>query len=138
MKTPTIFLVKQANFTSLKYNNRWLVLPALLIIFIFSNCKKQDAPGSDIAVSNNGLKATGTVVTIPSLSDSQLGLDCFNNTWFNNYGNYGSSYKAYYYGDQTRTQQQSFWITAEETETQIDAYNVNPTQANKKQYPIPF
>ena len=103
----------------------------LLPVLFLAGCKKDNEAKGTTVPQKTGMYGAKSLGVIPVLSDSQLAIDCFDNTFMDSLGTYGSSYKISYWGDQLHSTQASFWITSEETETQIDAYNVNPTQKNK-------
>lgn len=107
----------------------------LFIIFLFilgftSSCKKE------LMVSqNDDLKIKGTLsstavqaaVTLPTKAEALLAMQVYNNHFYNQYGTYGSSFKAYYWKDDNHTGRMDFWTQQEAIETLIDAYNINPS-----------
>jgi predicted alpha-1,6-mannanase (GH76 family) len=58
-------------------------------------------------------------------ADAKVAMQCYNNTFYNQYGTYGSSYKAMYYANTYRNSRADFWREVESIETLIDAYTIN-------------
>jgi predicted alpha-1,6-mannanase (GH76 family) len=58
-------------------------------------------------------------------ADAKVAMQCYNNTFYNQYGTYGSSFKAMYYRDIYRNSRSSFWWEVESIEMLIDAYAIN-------------
>ena len=95
----------------------------LLFVLAMTSCGKKDAQKLSPA------DVTKSVVTAssaqPTRSEALLAMQCYNNAFYNQYGTYGPSYKAYYYSDVTRTGRMDFWRQAEAIEALIDAYTAN-------------
>jgi predicted alpha-1,6-mannanase (GH76 family) len=97
--------INNQNNITMKKNYRTLftgVIPFVLLIFIMSH-------------------ALGQV----SRADAKLAMQCYNNTFYNQYGTYGSSFKAMYYANTNRNSRSDFWREVESIETLIDAYETN-------------
>jgi len=111
------------------------ILPILLICLLFG-CEKNQIAGDSISLENKQAVTTAVATTIPARSDALLAIQVYNNQFYNQYGTYGPSYKAYYWKDQGKTGRMDFWTQAEAIETLIDAYNANPSTdfKNKIQY----
>src|SRR5436190_4903384 len=58
-------------------------------------------------------------------ADAKLAMQCYNNAFYNQYGTYGPSYKAMYYGNTYRNSRSNFWWEVESIETLIDAYIIS-------------
>jgi len=58
-------------------------------------------------------------------AEAQVAMQCYNNTFYNEYGTYGSSFKAMYYANTTRVDRTDFWRELESIETLIDAHNIH-------------
>jgi predicted alpha-1,6-mannanase (GH76 family) len=88
-----------------------------------AGCAKKDA---EKLSAKDATKALVTINAVqPTRSDALLAMQCYNNAFYNQYGTYGSSFKAYYYSDVNRSGRMDFWRQAEAIETLIDAYTVN-------------
>jgi predicted alpha-1,6-mannanase (GH76 family) len=114
-----------------------LALAILLATFFLPGCRKASFTNSiDNTTQSLTTKASATALTIPTQNEALVAMQCYNNAFYNQYGTYGPSYKAYYYSDVTHTGQLSFWQQAEAIETLIDAYttNNNTDFINKVQY----
>jgi predicted alpha-1,6-mannanase (GH76 family) len=106
------------------------VILAVGISAILSGCKKEQAanPGTAIntsATTNIGLPSTPP--PLPTKSEALLAMQVYNNHFYNQYGTYGPSFKAYYWKDDTHAGRMDFWTQQEAIETLIDAYNINPS-----------
>ena len=83
------------------------------------------------------------LLSVPIMGECQLtrtqakvAMQAYNNVFYNQYGTYGSSYKAMYYDNTYRNSRASFWREVEQIETLIDAYYINNDAdfKNKIQY----
>jgi predicted alpha-1,6-mannanase (GH76 family) len=96
-----------------------------------SGCKKEQAvPNATDATAVTGtrdIKLKTDAVTLPARSEALLAIQVYNNNFYNQYGSYGSSFKANYWKDQNKTGKMDFWTQNEAIETLIDAYNINPS-----------
>lgn len=111
-------------------NQKLIALIAIISISIFEGCKKDEintnADATEIADAQNNTSAVAAA-TIPSKAEAMLAMEVYNNHFYNQYGTYGSSYKAYYWKDDNHTGRMDFWTQQEAIETLIDAYNINPS-----------
>lgn len=133
-----LFSFNEINIQSfLLHKRRTVVISALSIITCVCSCKKDatlnQSPQNPKLAS--GYKIS-TAASLPQKSDALVAMQVFNNTFYNQYGTYGSSYKANYWLDQNKTTKMTFWTQNEAIETLIDAYNINPNAdfANKISY----
>lgn len=99
-------------------------IPQLLALFVLctmTGCVKKDLENTKKLSPEN----LTTAAVQPVRSEALLAMQCYNNAFYNQYGTYGPSYKAYYYSDVNRNGRMDFWRQAEAIETLIDAYTVN-------------
>ncbi|TMW57860.1 hypothetical protein Poli38472_013334 [Pythium oligandrum] len=68
--------------------------------------------------------APSTTVNALTRDEVRLAMQVYNNHFYNDYGAYGNSRKAMYYGTTERKGRDGFWTTLEEIEVLIDAYGV--------------
>ena len=101
-----------------------ICLPVILLMFIVGACSKKSISHENAAALTVSDAAAASPVP-PTKAEALLAMQCYNNAFYNQYGTYGPSYKAYYYSDVTHTGRMDFWKTAEAIETLIDAYLVN-------------
>lgn len=113
----------------LKSSTQLLAILALGVSIIFAGCTKEQSAKS---ASNTTIATTVTGVNLstpplPAKSDALLAIQVYNNHFYNQYGTYGPSYKAYYWKDDNHTGRMDFWTQQEAIEMLIDAYNINPS-----------
>ncbi len=97
---------------------------------VLTSCKKgqvgiDDHPAQD-AQSANG-KITFAAPALPTKNEALVAMQVYNNHFYNQYGTYGPSYKAFYWKDDNHTVRMDFWTQQEAIEMLIDAYNINPS-----------
>ena len=101
-------------------------IAALLLVLMMTGCGKKEISNLEKLSTATTTKGLVTVSSAqPVRSEALLAMQCYNNAFYNQYGTYGSSFKAYYYSDVNHTGRMDFWRQAEAIETLIDAYNVN-------------
>lgn len=108
---------------------------AILFLVPFNACRKEEKlSGTDVLSLSNKNKTK--TAAIPTKNEALVSMQVYNNQFFNNYGSYGSSFKAYYWKDKGKTGRMDFWTQAEAIETLLDAYDINPNTdfKNKIQY----
>jgi predicted alpha-1,6-mannanase (GH76 family) len=115
--------INQSGF--LKFSKQLLFIATLTIIIMLSGCKKETKVGS-AATSATGGNKLKTNAVLPTRAEALVAMQVYNNTFYNQYGTYGPSYKAYYWKDQNHTNRMDFWMQAEAIEMLIDAYYINP------------
>jgi len=97
---------------------------------LLTGCEK-DQPNMNAAILSKTATSTNLSAQVapplPAKSDALLAIQVYNNNFYNQYGTYGTSYKAYYWKDDTHTGRMDFWTQQEAIETLIDAYNINPS-----------
>jgi predicted alpha-1,6-mannanase (GH76 family) len=94
----------------------------------FMSCKKDQVSSTALnPTSSDKNFSTLAVSLLPTKSEALLSMQVYNNHFYNQYGTYGSSYKAYYWKDDNHTVRMDFWTQQEAIETLIDAYNINPS-----------
>jgi predicted alpha-1,6-mannanase (GH76 family) len=129
------------NFWDLRlYPGRLLILMALGVTTMFVSCKKEQQANSQadsktgITVSNES--AGLSFATFPTKNEALVAMQVYNNHFYNQYGTYGPSFKAYYWKDDNHTGRMDFWTQQEAIEMLIDAYDINPSTdlKNKIQY----
>lgn len=103
---------------------------ALAIATAFTACKKEQAIPSDptateTVTANPVLKVN--VNPLPTKAEALVAMQVYNNHFYNQYGTYGPSFKAYYWKDDTHAGRMDFWTQQEAIEMLIDAYNINPS-----------
>jgi predicted alpha-1,6-mannanase (GH76 family) len=97
---------------------------------LFTSCKKDKIDASSETFSANNAQSSVSALaaaTLPTKAEALLAMQVYNNHFYNQYGTYGSSYKAYYWKDDNHTGRMDFWTQQEAIETLIDAYNINPS-----------
>jgi predicted alpha-1,6-mannanase (GH76 family) len=88
--------------------------------------KKNNYPFHLISVISTALFfITLNVTAQVTRADAKLAMQCYNNEFYNQYGTYGSSFKAMYYANTNRNSRSDFWREVEQIETLIDAYETN-------------
>jgi len=107
-----------------------LAIIALAAMTSLQSCKKEQ-PDQESAVLTTLAKQSSTnlqaAAVLPAKSEALLAMQVYNNHFYNQYGTYGSSFKAYYWKDDNHTGRMDFWTQQEAIETLIDAYNINPS-----------
>jgi predicted alpha-1,6-mannanase (GH76 family) len=122
----------------LNVNKRLLAVMALAAGLLATGCKKESANVQPEATSPLTVPDVANVsfATLPTKSEALVAMQVYNNRFYNQYGTYGPSYKAYYWKDEGHTGRMDFWTQQEAIEMLIDAYDVNPSTdlKNKIQY----
>jgi predicted alpha-1,6-mannanase (GH76 family) len=106
------------------------VILTLGSISIFASCKKEQTPdklGNTTLATTTTTDVSLSTPPLPAKSEALLAMQVYNNHFYNQYGTYGPSYKAYYWKDDAHTGRMDFWTQQEAIETLIDAYNINPS-----------
>jgi len=107
-----------------------LAIIALGAMTSLLSCKKEQSD-QETAVFTTLAKQSNTnlqaAAVLPAKSEALLAMQVYNNHFYNQYGTYGSSFKAYYWKDDNHTGRMDFWTQQEAIETLIDAYNINPS-----------
>ncbi|MEJ7559630.1 MAG: glycoside hydrolase family 76 protein [Pedobacter sp.] len=114
----------------IKVRTKFLLVIAIACSALFASCKKEKIDGDTpvLTVTGEQLNAAAlAAVTLPTKAEALLAMQVYNNHFYNQYGTYGSSYKAYYWKDDNHTGRMDFWTQQEAIETLIDAYNINPS-----------
>ncbi|MFD2287894.1 sugar transporter [Pedobacter petrophilus] len=111
-------------------SQKLVAMIALGLATMVVSCKKEQGadklqlPAALATQSNtSGLAA----VSLPTKNEALLAMQVYNNHFYNQYGTYGSSFKAYYWKDDNHAGRMDFWTQQEAIETLIDAYNINPS-----------
>jgi len=107
-----------------------LVALALGIMTSLLSCKKEQPEQNNAIVTTLAKQSNVSqlaAVSVPAKSEALLAMEVYNNHFYNQYGTYGSSFKAYYWKDDNHTGRMDFWTQQEAIETLIDAYNINPS-----------
>jgi predicted alpha-1,6-mannanase (GH76 family) len=133
------------NLSSRVYTGGLFIILALGISGIFTGCKK-DQP-AEPAVTETLVTPVPEIPVIPPVTppapavvptqmEALQAIINYNNRFYNQYGTYGSSFKANYWKDENHTNRMDFWMQQEAIETLIDAYDINPSTdlKNKIQY----
>ena len=97
---------------------------------VFTSCKKNNVvvePAVLNAINNKSDLSSQAAATLPTKAEALLAMQVYNNHFYNQYGTYGPSFKAYYWKDDNHTGRMDFWTQQEAIETLIDAYNINPS-----------
>ncbi|MGN8067487.1 glycoside hydrolase family 76 protein [Mucilaginibacter sp. SG564] len=113
------------------------VVLSIAVLGVFASCKKAQVAGTDNDKVNSATTHIGlTAAPFPTKSEALVAMQVYNNHFYNQYGTYGPSYKAYYWKDDSHAGRMDFWTQQEAIETLIDAYNINPSTdfLNKIQY----
>jgi len=111
-------------------NRKLIVVYAFVLATQLISCKKEQKPSrpelsAALAIQSN---TAGLVsVSVPTRSEALFAMQVYNNHFYNQYGTYGGSYKAYYWKDDNHTGRMDFWTQQEAIEMLIDAYNINPS-----------
>ncbi|MFP5082048.1 glycoside hydrolase family 76 protein [Pedobacter sp. JCM 36344] len=115
---------------SLSSTTKLLAIIVMGCGILFAGCKK-DNPETYAtalrAVDGQSNVSALAAVSIPTKAEALLAMQVYNNHFYNQYGTYGSSYKAYYWKDDNHTGRMDFWTQQEAIEMLIDAYNINPS-----------
>ena len=113
------------------------VILCITALSVFTSCKKGQVSGTGNDKVNPATNRVNLgTPTFPAKSEALVAMQVFNNHFYNQYGTYGPSYKAYYWKDDSHAGRMDFWTQQEAIETLIDAYNINPSTdfLNKIQY----
>jgi predicted alpha-1,6-mannanase (GH76 family) len=113
-----------------QFINRAKLLAVVLTIgasAIFAGCKKEQTTKTTLTASTVTTGLPSTPPPLPTRSEALLAMQVYNNHFYNQYGTYGPSFKAYYWKDDSHAGRMDFWTQQEAIETLIDAYNVNPS-----------
>ncbi|EDM37982.1 putative exported glycosylhydrolase [Pedobacter sp. BAL39] len=114
----------------ISYKHLSMLLIAMLGIGTLTGCKKNQMPTETEAVKtglNRSNLSVATAAVLPTKSEALVAMQVYNNHFYNQYGTYGPSYKAYYWKDDNHTGRMDFWTQQEAIEMLIDAYNINPS-----------
>lgn len=101
------------------------VLAALMV-----SCKKEQkssTPELSGVLAKQSNPAALLTVPLPTKNEALMAMQVYNNHFYNQYGTYGTSFKAYYWKDDNHTGRMDFWTQQEAIEMLIDAYNINPS-----------
>ncbi|OQP57139.1 sugar transporter [Niastella vici] len=101
------------------------IIPILTLALSACGKKELNQTPDTLSAKNGNRIAAVESSTPPTKAEALLAMQCYNNAFYQQYGTYGPSYKAYYYSDVTHTGRMDFWRQAEAIETLIDAYTVN-------------
>jgi predicted alpha-1,6-mannanase (GH76 family) len=115
---------------SLHSATKLLTLITVGCCILFSSCKKDNTDTSTSKLKPGDVQSNATslaAATLPTKAEALLAMQVYNNHFYNQYGTYGSSFKAYYWKDDNHTGRMDFWTQQEAIETLIDAYNINPS-----------
>jgi len=110
--------------------NRTFFAAALAVATTFTACKKEQTINpADQATTNAASTPVLKVESapLPTKAEALVAMQVYNNHFYNQYGTYGPSYKAYYWKDDNHTGRMDFWTQQEAIEMLIDAYNINPS-----------
>jgi predicted alpha-1,6-mannanase (GH76 family) len=121
--------------TLLASGTKMLAVTALGLGLTLASCKKE-AVKTGSSITANPTNVAMTTPPFPTKSEALVAMQVYNNHFYNQYGTYGPSYKAYYWKDDNHTSRMDFWTQQEAIEMLIDAYNINPSTdfLNKIQY----
>ena len=121
--------------TLLASGTKMLAVTALGLGLTLGSCKKE-AVKNGSSITANPTNVAMTTPPFPTKSEALVAMQVYNNHFYNQYGTYGPSYKAYYWKDDNHTSRMDFWTQQEAIEMLIDAYNINPSTdfLNKIQY----
>ncbi len=120
------------NKKTMKANSNLMLaaIIAMIAITTFSSCRKNQVVTEDetmrVETTRSNLSTTASV-PLPTKSEALVAMQVYNNHFYNQYGTYGPSYKAYYWKDDNHTGRMDFWTQQEAIEMLIDAYNINPS-----------
>jgi len=111
------------------YHGKQLAVILILLTYgVFTSCKKGQVSGmSTDKTSSTATKFSLAAAPFPTKSEALVAMQVYNNHFYNQYGTYGPSYKAYYWKDDSHAGRMDFWTQQEAIETLIDAYNLNPS-----------
>ncbi len=97
---------------------------------VLTSCKKGQVGIGDNPIQD-AQSATGKITfaapALPTKNEALVAMQVYNNHFYNQYGTYGPSYKAFYWKDDNHTVRMDFWTQQEAIEMLIDAYNINPS-----------
>jgi hypothetical protein len=107
-----------------KRKTRLLAFVAVGCSVLLYSCKKDQTESNPTVASEiESQSATSALAaTIPTKAEALLAMQVYNNHFYNQYGTYGSSFKAYYWKDDNHSGRMDFWTQQEAIETLIDAY----------------
>jgi predicted alpha-1,6-mannanase (GH76 family) len=104
------------------------VILSIAALCVFTSCKKAQVSGTDSDKVNPATAHVGLAAApFPTKSEALVAMQVYNNHFYNQYGTYGPSFKAYYWKDDAHTGRMDFWTQQEAIETLIDTYNLNPS-----------
>jgi predicted alpha-1,6-mannanase (GH76 family) len=116
--------------TRINATTKLLAIIAIGCSALFTSCKKEKLDANAEVLSATASQSNVSALAaaaLPSKAEALLAMQVYNNHFYNQYGTYGSSYKAYYWKDDNHTGRMDFWTQQEAIETLIDAYNINPS-----------
>lgn len=111
-------------------SKKWVAMITIGLATTLFSCKKEkDAETLKPLATFSSQQTTSTLVaaSLPTKNDALVAMQVYNNHFYNQYGTYGSSFKAYYWKDDNHTGRMDFWTQQEAIEMLIDAYNINPS-----------
>jgi hypothetical protein len=123
-------LIPIAYLKSISQTKKILVGIAIGSVSLFGSCKKDKVDTETLNLNADGAQSSTAALaaaSIPTKAEALLAMEVYNNHFYNQYGTYGSSFKAYYWKDDNHTGRMDFWTQQEAIETLIDAYNINPS-----------
>jgi predicted alpha-1,6-mannanase (GH76 family) len=114
------------------YPGRLLIMAALGLSTMLASCKKEQANIQPADAATSALKVPAvdlgqSFATLPTKSEALVAMQVYDNSFYNQYGTYGPSFKAYYWKDEGHTGRMDFWTQQEAIEMLIDAYDINPS-----------
>jgi predicted alpha-1,6-mannanase (GH76 family) len=119
-------------------STKLLAIAALGSIIAINGCKKESVNSTPTLTisSTTTTPLPSTPPPFPTKSEALVAMQVYNNHFYNQYGTYGPSYKAYYWKDDGHTGRMDFWTQQEAIEMLIDAQTINPSTdfLNKIQY----
>lgn len=118
----------QQEVNLLQHRVKQLAVILILVTYgVFTSCKKGQVSGTATdRASSTATKLSLAAAPFPTKSEALVAMQVYNNHFYNQYGTYGPSYKAYYWKDDSHAGRMDFWTQQEAIETLIDAYNLNP------------
>jgi len=123
---------RQLNCNLLKPHNlfrsatKTIAIAALGLGMTITGCKKEATKSNLLTKNTTTTALPGTPPAFPTRNEALVAMQVYNNHFYNQYGTYGPSYKAYYWKDDGHTGRMDFWTQQEAIETLIDAYGANP------------
>jgi predicted alpha-1,6-mannanase (GH76 family) len=126
------WVTKAGLLQSCNKKKQFFAIGILSLALFVQGCKK-DVPETELSETfskKNELSAStnanALAAAVPTRNEALVAMQVFNNTFYNQYGTVGSSFKANYWKDQGKTGKMDFWMQNEAIEVLIDAYYINP------------